>query len=136
MCGTANILQEAPNPEANITAGCSRRLKVHLDDVVTICIILYNSDVFIDHAHWRSKNEKVMKTELLAFNTWSSSLLNEIKVTIDSPIAVLKLCMKYFCGVDSYRFTRQSDSCLYQLPTAFLCRARRTRAILYLQKLI
>ena len=36
---------------------------------------VYNSDVFIDHAHWRSKNEKAARTELLALNAWSASLL-------------------------------------------------------------
>ena len=36
---------------------------------------VYNSNVFIDHTHWRSKNEKVAKIELLALNVWSPSLL-------------------------------------------------------------
>ena len=34
MCGAANILQEMPNPEANISVDCFRRVEVRLDDVV------------------------------------------------------------------------------------------------------
>ena len=66
-------MQQAPNPEANISAGCSRQVEVCLDDVYPTHV--YNGDVFIDHAHWLSKNEKAARTEFLALNTWSPSLL-------------------------------------------------------------
>ena len=67
MHETANVMQEMPTLEANNSADCSRRVKVHLDDVVPTHV--YNSDVFIDCAHWQSKNEKAARTELLAFKT-------------------------------------------------------------------
>jgi hypothetical protein len=56
--------------EGNISASCSKRVEVCLDDVA-----LYNNDPFIDHTHWQSENEKVAKTELLALNAWIPSLL-------------------------------------------------------------
>ena len=33
MHETANVLQETLNPEANISASCSRRVRVLIDDV-------------------------------------------------------------------------------------------------------
>ncbi len=52
--------------------------------------MVYNSDAFIDHTHWRSKNEMVARIELLELNTWSPSKRGMI-VMIGSPNAFLKL---------------------------------------------
>jgi hypothetical protein len=71
---TANILQDTPNPEANISAGSKK--KGSRSALMTLHQIhVYNGDVFIDHAQWRYKNEKVARIELLALNAWSPLLL-------------------------------------------------------------
>ena len=36
---------------------------------------VYKNDVFIDHTHWRSENEKAARTASLVLNMWSPSLL-------------------------------------------------------------
>ena len=36
---------------------------------------MYDNDIFIDHTHWRYKNENVARTALLALNARSPSLL-------------------------------------------------------------
>ena len=83
-------MQEAPNPEAN---SCSRRVEVRLDDVYPMHV--YNSDVFIDHAHWLSKNKKAARNRVLSIEcvepfTFKASKRAKI-VTIGSPKAFLML---------------------------------------------
>ena len=70
MYGTANILQETPDPEANVS---TKQVGVRFDDVAPN--IRVKHDVFIDHTHWRFENKKVARTALLALNMRSPSLL-------------------------------------------------------------
>ena len=44
ICGTANVLHEITNPEANTSTDCSKRIEV--------CFHVYGSNILIDYIHW------------------------------------------------------------------------------------
>ena len=87
-------MQETPNPEANVSAECSRRVGVRLDDVHPTHV--YNSDVIIDHAHTgdlrtrRQREQTVVSIERLERFASKASKRGKI-VTIGSPKAFLML---------------------------------------------
>ena len=70
-----------PNPEANTSTDCSKRIEV--------CFHVYGSNILIDYIHWWSESEIVTRTELFSVERFASK--RGTIVTIISPQGFLVL---------------------------------------------